>query len=237
LVDTQGLTGDDIDGTTLIFYEGRVQPMGLVSQERLLSDPPYGAAPEPDYVLPWVDDETPYLNFDLGTVQEIELMTAGVHPHHQHVNPFQLIELENVWGYDDMSEATQIYFRNGDWHDLFQWPLGFVNGPNTVPVGPPGCECSVSCAGDQDCLDNCVDGQCATPGPTITVKIRFPLNQFAGRMVFHCHRLNHEDLGMIGFFQVDGEEGTLWDGARDVDDQCLLPKLSGNGNGKGKGKI
>jgi hypothetical protein len=42
-------------------------------------------------------------------------------------------------------------------------------------------------------------------------------------MVFHCHFLHHEDIGMMGQYNLIGEEGTLWPGARIVDPTCVLP--------------
>lgn len=247
--------------------------MGIIRQERVYPLPngelgegfPYGAfGPEPDQILPWVNDTTPYMEMELGTVQDTILGTAGIHPHHQHVNSFQLIELDTIQSYDRMSQATKDWFQDGDWHDLFQWPLGFWFGPNHIPIGPPCC-CSDD-FNDRDGSDSipdgfvdpiclpiqppaCVNGNpyrsppsplhpfdspeefsCGkSPGPPTVAKIRFPVNQFGGRLVFHCHRLNHEDLGMIGFYKVNGEEGTLWDGAQDVNPQCLLPKLEGKG--------
>lgn len=35
-----------------------------------------------------------------------------------------------------------------------------------------------------------------------TVKIRIPFRTFAGETVFHCHILDHEDLGMMGNLQI-----------------------------------
>ncbi len=35
-----------------------------------------------------------------------------------------------------------------------------------------------------------------------TVKIRVPFRTFAGKTVFHCHILDHEDLGMMGNLQI-----------------------------------
>ena len=35
-----------------------------------------------------------------------------------------------------------------------------------------------------------------------TVRIRVPFRTFAGKTVFHCHILDHEDLGMMGNIQI-----------------------------------
>lgn len=64
--------------------------------------------------------------------------------------------------------------------------------------------------------------------PTIgsTAKIRFAVNSFSGHMVMHCHILTHEDRGMMAQYNLLGEEGTLWQGARDIDPFCILPHSS-----------
>ena len=36
-----------------------------------------------------------------------------------------------------------------------------------------------------------------------TVRIRIPFNDFAGKTVYHCHVLDHEDLGMMGNLAID----------------------------------
>ncbi|MDJ0591786.1 MAG: multicopper oxidase family protein [Pleurocapsa sp. MO_226.B13] len=36
-----------------------------------------------------------------------------------------------------------------------------------------------------------------------TVRIRIPFNDFAGKTVYHCHILDHEDLGMMGNLAID----------------------------------
>ena len=56
-----------------------------------------------------------------------------------------------------------------------------------------------------------------------TVKLRYAADQFSGHMIFHCHLLSHEDQGMMAQYDLVGEEGTLWDGARTVDPTCILP--------------
>jgi FtsP/CotA-like multicopper oxidase with cupredoxin domain len=35
-------------------------------------------------------------------------------------------------------------------------------------------------------------------------KIRVTFQDFAGRTVYHCHNLDHEDLGLMGVLQIDG---------------------------------
>jgi spore coat protein A len=38
------------------------------------------------------------------------------------------------------------------------------------------------------------------PGATANLLVRF--NGYRGRYVFHCHNLEHEDMGMMGNFEV-----------------------------------
>ena len=38
--------------------------------------------------------------------------------------------------------------------------------------------------------------------PRETVRIAVPLRDFTGRTVFHCHIVEHEDLGMMGVLGV-----------------------------------
>ncbi|HEY9664264.1 MAG TPA: multicopper oxidase domain-containing protein, partial [Allocoleopsis sp.] len=35
-----------------------------------------------------------------------------------------------------------------------------------------------------------------------TVRIRIPFRDFAGKTVYHCHILDHEDLGMMGLLEI-----------------------------------
>ncbi len=37
-----------------------------------------------------------------------------------------------------------------------------------------------------------------------TVRLLVPFRHGAGRTVYHCHILNHEDLGMMGVLEVTG---------------------------------
>ena len=38
--------------------------------------------------------------------------------------------------------------------------------------------------------------------PGETVRIRTRLDDFAGRSVYHCHILDHEELGMMGILEI-----------------------------------
>jgi len=48
-------------------------------------------------------------------------------------------------------------------------------------------------------------------GPGLTVRLL--TNGFTGKMVVHCHILEHEDEGMMAYIEVGGTEGALYSGA------------------------
>jgi len=50
--------------------------------------------------------------------------------------------------------------------------------------------------------------------------VRVNVDTFTGKMIAHCHLLEHEDNGMMGYWQIEGKEGTKWPGASKVDPQC-----------------
>jgi FtsP/CotA-like multicopper oxidase with cupredoxin domain len=39
------------------------------------------------------------------------------------------------------------------------------------------------------------------------VLLRVTFQDFPGRTVYHCHNLDHEDLGLMGVLQIDGKAG------------------------------
>jgi len=43
--------------------------------------------------------------------------------------------------------------------------------------------------------------------PNSSVTFRIPFNEFPGKAVYHCHILNHEDLGMMAVFEVAPPQG------------------------------
>lgn len=52
------------------------------------------------------------------------------------------------------------------------------------------------------------------------VKVRMYTDRFAGKIVVHCHILEHEDLGMMGLLNVGGVEGAVYAKAEDLDPLC-----------------
>jgi FtsP/CotA-like multicopper oxidase with cupredoxin domain len=41
------------------------------------------------------------------------------------------------------------------------------------------------------------------PGEVVRLRTRY--NDFAGKTVFHCHILDHEDSGMMGILAIEAE--------------------------------
>lgn len=64
----------------------------------------------------WGDMPNYAVNYTLGTIQQMYLVNNGKHPHHQHVNPFQILEIENR---TDQTEF-EAWYKDGDWHDVLQ---------------------------------------------------------------------------------------------------------------------
>ena len=57
-------------------------------------------------------------------------------------------------------------------------------------------------------------------GAQDVVKVRANLDVFTGKAVVHCHILEHEDEGMMAWFQIDGTEGTQYAGTSTIDSSC-----------------
>lgn len=52
-------------------------------------------------------------------------------------------------------------------------------------------------------------------------KLRILPNTFTGDYMFHCHFLDHEDAGLMGYFKVNGTEGTRNEDAQKHDPLCF----------------
>ncbi len=42
------------------------------------------------------------------------------------------------------------------------------------------------------------------------MRIAVPLRDFSGITAYHCHVVEHEDRGMMGVLQVEGQGGAIW---------------------------
>ena len=51
--------------------------------------------------------------------------------------------------------------------------------------------------------------------------VRMYTDTFVGKMVVHCHVLEHEDQGMMGVLQITGTEGTVYADAETLDSSCF----------------
>jgi FtsP/CotA-like multicopper oxidase with cupredoxin domain len=50
--------------------------------------------------------------------------------------------------------------------------------------------------------------------------VRMNTDTFTGKMVIHCHILEHEDEGMMAWLDVTGSEGTTYSGNKQLDSTC-----------------
>ena len=57
-------------------------------------------------------------------------------------------------------------------------------------------------------------------GGNSELTVRSQLDVFTGKTVVHCHILEHEDEGMMSWFQVDGTEGATYAAAKTIDQTC-----------------
>lgn len=90
----------------------------------------------------------------LGEMVERTLVNVHAHPYHQHVYPFQIVDLIN--NAEDTTDRQKQYFKEGGWHDVI-----IVQGLRDGMV------------------------------------VRYKPSVHLGRIMLHCHRLNHEDQGMM----------------------------------------
>ena len=70
--------------------------------------------------------------------------------------------------------------------------------------------------------------------PETSVTIRFQSDYYTGRMVQHCHMLDHEDKGMMAVYRISGQEGTMWTEAREINPTCIMPEQSSSKSGKSR---
>lgn len=54
-----------------------------------------------------------------------------------------------------------------------------------------------------------------------STRMRFTTDKFTGAYIIHCHKLEHEDNGMMGFLGVEGPEGCVWEEATRYDPTCF----------------
>merc|ERR1711870_123258 len=59
------------------------------------------------------------------------------------------------------------------------------------------------------------------------IVIRLQTDYFTGKMVIHCHILEHEDEGMMAWIDISGTEGATWTGAETIDSTCYRAAFAG----------
>ncbi|CAK0862636.1 unnamed protein product [Prorocentrum cordatum] len=86
------------------------------------------------------------------------------------------------YGFADYYELWGGYFDVGDFQDVFQLPFG--DWPDHMPL-------------------------MQLPGSDFNATVRFQTDCYSGALVMHCHVLYHEDLGMMTWFNMTGEDHTV----------------------------
>jgi len=61
-----------------------------------------------------------------------------------------------------------------------------------------------------------------------TLTVRMNMDRFTGKMVVHCHILEHEDEGMMAWIDVTGTEGATYAQATTLDPTCYSSAFSGD---------
>lgn len=120
-----------------------------------------------------VFDPTNIRRVTLGAVEDWILSSHWEgHPHHIHVNPFQVISVLDPNG-NDVSEAGAVDDYSGEPDNQFAGMKGvwkdtiWVKNPKKAPDG------------------------------AYTIRVRTQYTRYIGEFVFHCHILDHEDQGMM----------------------------------------
>jgi len=118
-----------------------------------------------------------------GTVEKwiIQNHAQENHEFHQHQIHFLVLEQDNF----EANGSEQAPAIDGQFLDMVEIP--FCNGPAPAGINPPACVNA--------------NGQPAIPYPQVQVLMDFRGN-ITGDMVFHCHILGHEDLGMMAIEEV-----------------------------------
>ena len=138
----------------------------------------------------------------------IDFLFVPFHPYHQHINPFQIQEFynfanERIPGATNPDIEDYVTASVQTWYQVGDW---------------------------QDTLQYPAFNKAESLSSFTAVRFRFQADSFTGHMVQHCHLLFHEDQGMMAQFNVTGEEGATWPGARDINPTCIEP--SGPRTGK-----
>ena len=114
----------------------------------------------------------------LNAVQDWVLSsTWDGHPHHIHVNPFQIIEVLDPNG-KDVSAPGAVDDYTGEVDSQYAGMKGVWK--DSIWVKNPK----------------------KSPGEAYTIRVRTRYNRYIGKFVFHCHILDHEDQGMMQIVEI-----------------------------------
>jgi len=129
--------------------------------------------------------DPPVFQARLNTVEEWELVnvTPFIHVFHIHQNNFQVM---SVNGIAVPADGTPVFIPD----------FSFPNAPSDQnPQGE-----TIIGGGLTDIIDiPAADPVTGAPG---TVVIRMEFKDFTGKYVYHCHIVDHEDMGMMGIINV-----------------------------------
>lgn len=107
-----------------------------------------------------------------------------------------MVFLINGRPYDHHRTDTRV--RLGDTEDWEVVNTGVMDHPFHVHINPFQV---ISRNGTPEPYRAWKDVVLVRPGETVRIRTRFA--DFAGRTVYHCHILDHEELGMMGNLQID----------------------------------
>lgn len=148
----------------------------------------------------------------MGEPQETYLVNNGGHPHHQHVNPFQLKLNTVIVKPLELPDGRKVDINNwdteGDWYDTLQHPGSSSNvNAEIVPSRIKGAASLVRWVASDY---NTINEEKLAEGVIVP----------ESSQIFHCHILTHEDSGMAGQDIIVGNAGTIWKGAKEIDPTC-----------------
>jgi FtsP/CotA-like multicopper oxidase with cupredoxin domain len=112
-------------------------------------------------------------------------MTAGTHPFHIHVNPFQVTEIFDP----NVDPVNPVKYPNPVWMDVINIPAALSIKVTPEPAG----------SAPINAVKLGPDNKAALPG---YIKFRSRFVDFTGTYVLHCHILDHEDRGMMQLVRV-----------------------------------
>lgn len=112
-------------------------------------------------------------------------------------NVFDPDRVDETMRLGEVNEWTLVN-DSDEWHSFHIHSYDFQVTEVTLPAVP-----DVSLGSEQDVTAGPLDLQDTVKlPPRSTVVFRVRPTDFAGKMVFHCHMLNHEDRGMMGVVEI-----------------------------------